>query len=152
MKNNLYIILVFFSTICFSQERDTLTTIDTTKTIKLKEVKITSSLNKAGVYQLLIPTKILENETLEKTIKRVSFITIDNNKNLYFKDCFSKLLSILFSLMLLKISEPYADGEGVTFEDFKEDISILSSCSPTASISTFLRISLLLSIDMFPAL
>ena len=103
MKNNLYIILVFFTTICFSQERDTLTTIDTTKTIKLKEVKITSSLNKAGVYQLLIPKKILENETLEKTIKRVSFITIDNNKNLYFKG--KKISNFIFNDKPITVDE-----------------------------------------------
>lgn len=103
MKNNLYIILVFFTTICFSQERDTLAIIDTTKIIKLKEVKITSNLNKAGVYQLLIPKKILENETLEKTIKRVSFITIDNNKNLYFKG--KKINNFIFNDKPITVEE-----------------------------------------------
>lgn len=103
MKNNLYILLVFFNAICFSQERDTLATIDTTKIIKLKEVKITSNLNKAGVYQLLIPKKILENETLEKTIKRVSFITIDNNKNLYFKG--KKINNFIFNDKPITVEE-----------------------------------------------
>lgn len=103
MKNNFHIILVFFNAICFSQEIDTISTIDTTKIIKLKEVKVASSLNKAGVFQLLIPKKILENETLEKTIKRVSFITIGNDKNIYFKG--KKINNFIFNDKPITVEE-----------------------------------------------
>ena len=52
---------------------------------------------------MLIPKKILENETLEKTIKRVSFITIDNNKNLYFKG--KKISNFIFNDKPITVDE-----------------------------------------------
>lgn len=86
----------------FSQELDTIR-IDSTKAIELKEIVVGTKSNKAGVYQVVIPKKVLENETLDKTIRRVNFITIDNSKNLYFKG--KKINTVLFNDKPISIEE-----------------------------------------------
>lgn len=104
MKNNIQtLVFLILSAFSYSQEIDTISRIDTTKTINLKEITLSSKLNKAGVYQLILPKKIIENETLDKTIKRVNFITIDNSKNLYFKG--KKINNILFNDRPITIEE-----------------------------------------------
>lgn len=95
--------LFVISSYCYSQEVDSILKIDSTKIIKLKEIKLSYKLNKAGLYHLILPKKIIENETLDKAIKRVDFITIDNSKNLYFKGI--KINNILFNERQITLEE-----------------------------------------------
>jgi hypothetical protein len=104
MKNKIFSTFFLFSIISYSQiNNDSISKIDTTKVVKLKEVIIVSKQNKAGVYQLILPKKILENETLDKTIRRVNFVTVDNSKNLYFKG--RRIKNILFNDKPISIEE-----------------------------------------------
>lgn len=98
---NLFLLLFVFNT--YSQVIINNEKADTLKNIKLNEVIIKSEFKKAGVYQLLIPKKVLENETLNNTIKRCSFITVDNSNNLYFKG--QKIVSILYNNKPISIEE-----------------------------------------------
>jgi hypothetical protein len=106
--------------LCYSQNNDTIFSIDSTKVIKLKEITVSSKVNKAGSYQLLIPRQVIKNETLDKTIRRVSFVTIDNDRNLYFRG--KKINSILLNDKLISIEE----FNKLNVEDIK-NIYIVSS-------------------------
>lgn len=94
--------LLFFET-CFCQINDTIVKTDSIIINQLKEITLNAKLSKAGFYNLIIPKKVLENETLDKTIKRVDFISIDNAKALYFKG--SKIKSIYFNNKLITSEE-----------------------------------------------
>lgn len=120
MKNKLYLLLIFIATPIFSQINDSVPKIDSTKSNQLKEVLIPAKLDKAGIYQLMIPKKILENETLDKTIKRVDFVTIDNSKNIYFK---GKIINNIYYNNKLITSEEFAK---INIEDVR-NISINSN-------------------------
>lgn len=104
MKNKIYLLIFFISAFSFSQVNDTVAKVDSTKVNQLKEITISAKLNRPGIYQLIIPKKILENETLDKTIRRVDFVTIDNAKNIYFKG--------------VKIKNIYYNNRRITTEEF----------------------------------
>lgn len=98
MKDKIYYFLLLFTALGYSQVNDSI------KTVEIEEVFISlKSSNKAGEYKLNIPKKILENETLDKTIKRVDFITVDNSKNIYFKG--KKISNIFYNDRLITIEE-----------------------------------------------
>lgn len=119
MKSKLYIFVLFFSIVGYSQNNDSITRIDSTDTIQLKEITVLSQRNKAGTYQLIMPKQILAGETLDKTIKRVTFITVDSNKSLYFKG--------------KKVDNILLNDRSITIEDFNklkvEDIKSISIVS-----------------------
>ncbi|PAM92097.1 hypothetical protein B4N84_25120 [Flavobacterium sp. IR1] len=103
IKSKFYLVILLVCEISFSQTNDTIVKKDSLEVNELKEIKISSKRNKAGVYELIIPKKILENETLNKTIKRVDFISVDNANALYFKG--AKIKNIYYNNKLITPDE-----------------------------------------------
>lgn len=84
---------------CYSQDNDTI------NTTKLKEIVVKENPRSVGKYKIEIPKKILENETLDKTILRVEYITKDSYNDLYFKG--KKINSIYLEDRMISIEEFY---------------------------------------------
>lgn len=85
MKKIFFMKLFLSSFFIFSQETLKDEHKDSSKVETLEEIRIIKSKRKAGVYKLQLPKEILKNETLNKTLRRIENITLDNNKTVYFK-------------------------------------------------------------------
>lgn len=85
MKKIITLALIINSFFVFSQEVVKNEPNDSSKVEVLKEIKIIKNKRKAGVYKLHLPKEILKNESMDKTLRRIENITLDNNKTVYFK-------------------------------------------------------------------
>jgi hypothetical protein len=86
MKKSILFILILCSYFSFSQGVVKSEYKDSSEVETLKEIVVVKNKRKAGVYKLQLPKDILKNETLDKTLRRIEYVTLDNNnKTVYFK-------------------------------------------------------------------
>lgn len=104
MKNKTSIIVCFLFGFVYSQELDSIQ-YDSIQIIELNPVLISKKKEKFGYFEINVPSKVLENESLIQSIRRVEFITVSNNNELYFQN--------------KKISTIYLNGKPVSIQEFQ---------------------------------